>query len=63
MHAPYLINVCSPRTNVRYGSRKILNQTCEAAAAVGAATVIVHAGHAEDGLAEGAAADPNPWMG
>src|SRR4051794_35632248 len=53
VHAPYLINVCSPRNNVRYGSRKILQQTCEAAAEVGAAAVIVHAGHAEDGIAEG----------
>jgi len=53
VHAPYLINVCSPRNNVRYGSRKILQETCEAAAAVGAAAVIVHAGYAEDGIAEG----------
>ncbi len=53
VHAPYLINVCSPRPNVRYGSRKILQQTCEAAAEVGAAAVIVHGGHAEDGVAEG----------
>jgi deoxyribonuclease-4 len=53
VHAPYLINVCSPRNNVRYGSRKILQQTCEAAADVGAAAVIVHAGHAEDGVDEG----------
>jgi deoxyribonuclease-4 len=53
VHAPYLINVCSPRNNVRYGSRKILQQTCEAAADVGAAAVIVHGGHAEDGIAEG----------
>jgi deoxyribonuclease-4 len=53
VHAPYLINVCSPRSNVRYGSRKILQQTCEAAADVGAAAVIVHAGHAEDGIPEG----------
>jgi deoxyribonuclease IV len=53
VHAPYLINVCSPRNNVRYGSRKILQQTCEAAADVGAVAVIVHAGHAEDGIAEG----------
>lgn len=27
VHAPYLINVCSPKPNVRYGSRKILTQT------------------------------------
>jgi deoxyribonuclease IV len=53
VHAPYLINVCSPRNNVRYGSRKILQQTCEAAGDVGAAAVIVHAGHADDDLAEG----------
>jgi deoxyribonuclease-4 len=53
VHAPYLINVCSPRNNVRYGSRNILEQTCEAAAEVGAAAVIVHAGHAEDGVGEG----------
>lgn len=53
VHAPYLINVCSPRNNVRYGSRKILQQTCEAAADVGAAAVIVHGGHAEDGIDKG----------
>jgi deoxyribonuclease IV len=53
VHAPYLINVCSPRNNVRHGSRKILQQTCEAAEEVGATAVIVHAGHAEDGVGEG----------
>src|SRR5918911_1170721 len=53
VHAPYLINVCSPKPNVRYGARKILQQTCAAAATVGAAGVIVHAGHAEDGISEG----------
>ena len=53
VHAPYPINVCSPRPNVRYGSRKVLQQTCDAAAAVGAAAVVVHGGHAEDGVAEG----------
>jgi deoxyribonuclease-4 len=53
VHAPYLINVCSPKNNVRYGSRKILQQTCDAAAEVGAAAVIVHGGYAEDGVEEG----------
>ena len=53
VHAPYLINVCSPRNNVRYGSRKILQQTCDAAAEVGAAAVVVHPGHAEDGVEAG----------
>jgi deoxyribonuclease-4 len=53
VHAPYLVNVCSPRNNVRYGSRKILQQTCDAAGEVVAAGVIVHAGHAEDAVGEG----------
>ena len=53
VHAPYLINVCSPRNNVRYGSRKILQQTCEAAAELAAAAVIVHGGYAEDDVKEG----------
>lgn len=55
VHAPYLINVCSPKPNVRYGSRKILADTCAAAAEVGAPAVIVHPGHAEDGIAAGVA--------
>ena len=53
VHAPYLINVCSPRNNVRYGSRKILQQTCDAAGEIGAAAVVVHPGHAEDGVENG----------
>src|ERR671931_104032 len=53
VHAPYLINVCSSRNNVRYGSRKILQQTCDAAAEIGAAAVIVHGGHADDDVKEG----------
>ena len=53
VHAPYLINVCSPKPNIRHGSRKILKDTCEAAAAIGAIAVIVHPGHADDGIPEG----------
>jgi deoxyribonuclease-4 len=53
VHASYLINVCSPRSNVRYGSRKILQQTCNGCAEIGAAALIVHAGHAEDGISNG----------
>ena len=53
VHAPYRINVCSPRSNVRYGSRKILQQHCDAAAAVGALALIVHPGHADDGVGAG----------
>ncbi|HYZ93758.1 MAG TPA: deoxyribonuclease IV [Actinomycetota bacterium] len=53
VHAPYLINVCSPLPNRRYGGRKILKDTCDAAETIGAAAVIVHAGHAEDDVNEG----------
>lgn len=53
VHAPYLINVCSPLPNRRHGARNILRNTCTAAANIGAAAVIVHAGHAEDALEEG----------
>ena len=53
VHAPYLINVASPNNRIRIPSRKILANTVEAAATVGAAAVIVHAGHAEDGIERG----------
>jgi len=48
VHAPYLINVASPNNRVRLPSRTILADTLEAAAAVGAAGVVVHAGHVGD---------------
>ncbi|RFD26242.1 deoxyribonuclease IV [Mycobacterium uberis] len=48
VHAPYLINVASANNRVRIPSRKILQQTCDAAADIGAAAVIVHGGHAAD---------------
>ncbi|HEY8527866.1 MAG TPA: deoxyribonuclease IV [Acidimicrobiales bacterium] len=49
VHAPYLVNVASANNRVRIPSRKILQQTCDAAAEIGAAAVIVHGGHvAED---------------
>jgi deoxyribonuclease-4 len=53
VHAPYLVNVASPNNRIRLPSRKIVAQTLEAAAEVGAAGVVVHAGHAEDGFARG----------
>jgi deoxyribonuclease-4 len=53
VHAPYLINVASPNNRIRIPSRKILANTVEAAATVGAAAVIVHGGHSEDGISEG----------
>ncbi len=49
VHAPYLINVASANNRVRIPSRKILQQTCDAAADIGAAAVIVHGGHVDDG--------------
>ena len=53
VHAPYLINVASANNRVRIPSRKILQQTCDAAAEIDAAAVIVHGGHvaADDDVA------------
>ncbi len=45
VHAPYLINVCTDNNRVRIPSRRILQETCDAAAEVGAAGVVVHGGH------------------
>ena len=53
VHAPYLINVVSPNNRVRIPSRKILQQTIERAEEIGAVGLIVHAGHAEDGIERG----------
>jgi deoxyribonuclease-4 len=53
VHAPYLMNVCSPVGTKRNSGRRVLQQTCDAAADVGAAAVIVHPGHAEDDINEG----------
>lgn len=48
VHAPYLINVASANNRVRIPSRKMLQDTCDAAADIGAAAVIVHGGHVAD---------------
>jgi deoxyribonuclease IV len=53
VHAPYLINVASPNNQIRIPSRKILAGTMERAGEIAAAGVIVHAGHAEDGIERG----------
>ncbi len=45
VHAPYLINVCADNNRVRIPSRKILQDTCDAATEVGATAVVVHGGH------------------
>ena len=48
IHAPYLINVASANNRIRIPSRKILQDTCDGAAAINATAVIVHGGHADD---------------
>lgn len=45
VHSPYLINVCADNNQVRIPSRKILQDTCDAATEIGAAGVVVHGGH------------------
>lgn len=45
VHAPYLINVCADNNRVRIPSRKILQDTCDAASEIGAVAVVVHGGH------------------
>jgi deoxyribonuclease-4 len=45
VHAPYIVNVASPNNRIRIPSRKILQQTCDAAGDIGATAVIVHGGH------------------
>ena len=49
VHAPYLINVAAANNKVRIPSRKILQQTCDAASEINAKAVIVHGGHIADG--------------
>ena len=55
VHAPYLVNVASPNNKIRIPSRKILQQTCDAAAEIDATAVIVHGGHvgADDDVENG----------
>jgi deoxyribonuclease-4 len=56
VHAPYLVNVCADNNRVRIPSRRILQETCDAAAEIAAEAVIVHGGHVtgegrtEDGI-------------
>lgn len=45
VHAPYLINVCADNNRVRIPSRKILQDTCDAASEIDAQAVVVHGGH------------------
>lgn len=48
VHAPYLINVASANNRIRIPSRKNLQDAVDAAAAIGAAAVVVHGGHVTD---------------
>lgn len=45
VHSPYLINVASGNNKVRHPSRQLLQRTCDAAASIGAAGVVVHGGY------------------
>jgi deoxyribonuclease-4 len=49
VHSPYVINVASPNNRIRIPSRKILEQQLTAAAAIGAAGLIVHGGYVTAG--------------
>jgi len=57
VHAPYLVNLASPNNKIRIPSRKILQQTCDAAAEIGARAVIVHGGHVTEDDEPGAGFD------
>jgi deoxyribonuclease-4 len=45
VHAPYVLNVATSNNRIRIPSRKLLQQTLDAAAGIGARGVIVHGGH------------------
>lgn len=60
VHAPYLVNVASPNNRIRVPSRRILQETCDAAAAVGATAVVVHGGYV--GEAGDVAAGIGAWV-
>lgn len=45
VHAPYLVNLVAENNRVRIPSRKILQETCDAASEIDAEAVVVHGGH------------------
>src|SRR5690606_27319800 len=45
VHAPYVVNVATSNNRIRIPSRKLLQQTVDLAAEVGAPGVVVHGGH------------------
>lgn len=48
VHAPYLINVCSPNNRIRIPSRKNVVAAAESASEIGATALIVHGGHVDE---------------
>lgn len=48
VHAPYLINVCSPNNRIRIPSRKNVIAAAESANEIGATALIVHGGHVDE---------------
>ena len=58
VHAPYLINPVADNNRVRIPSRRILQETCDAAADIGAVGVVVHGGHVTGDDADMAEAFP-----
>jgi deoxyribonuclease-4 len=57
VHAPYIVNLASANNKIRIPSRKVLQQTMDAASEIGATAVVVHGGHvdADDTVDEGVA--------
>ena len=49
VHSPYLVNLASGNPKIRVPSRRILQECCDAAAAIGARGVVVHGGHVDKG--------------
>ncbi len=47
VHAPYVLNVATLNNRIRIPSRKLLQQTVDLAAQIGAQGVIVHGGHVQ----------------
>jgi deoxyribonuclease-4 len=45
VHAPYVLNVATSNNRIRIPSRKLLQQTLDAASSIAAKGVIVHGGH------------------
>jgi deoxyribonuclease-4 len=47
VHAPYIVNLASANNKIRIPSRKVLQQTMDAAAEIEATAVVVHGGHVD----------------